>query len=470
MRSFGVWCIECASGRLGGSLCADCLYCPGLHSTSFFRDKGCDWWEGTLGHVQAETHGFRIGPLEIARDLGLRERFRGDVLLVSEVCEHDGGSDELEVNHACRGVIKDVAHSTIAEQAGAIRYFNASPRKQRKLRKRAKHRCAYCQAPLFRLREGVIFKTEEEYFNCLMIDAKFYEVSGHVCGNGHLILGLRGYRKNTPFYCAEEVKASGEGLYFQTSELFKEVCCTFGPRDGDGVVEVAFWKDLDAFDVSKKLKRLAHLNKDDSSCEAQRKETRGAASLRKPRAMSELQWELHDLKLRISKVARDFEDRCEEGSEFSEKEGLEDFNVDSESDLEARLEAGLDSEAGHQADEKYQYPFWEEAGWIYVGIVSVFVKDMPQARRIITSVLRNRDQKARTAFNAMQCLKRLMLRKVQVQSALDLLKRRRKDIEAALERAGIPACLSSQYGKWPDSDVVDRYVHVSLSTDTIFNP
>eukprot|EP00243_Klebsormidium_subtile_P010635 TRINITY_DN5744_c0_g2_i1.p1 TRINITY_DN5744_c0_g2~~TRINITY_DN5744_c0_g2_i1.p1 ORF type:complete len:188 (-),score=0.55 TRINITY_DN5744_c0_g2_i1:12-497(-) len=127
-------------------------------------------------HVQEETHGFRMEPLEIARDLGLRESFRGDVLLVSEGCEHGGRSDQLEVTHACRGVIKDVAHSTIAERAGATRYLNASPRKQRKMRKRANHCCAYCRAPLFRLRQGVIFKTEEEYFDCIMLDAKFYEV------------------------------------------------------------------------------------------------------------------------------------------------------------------------------------------------------------------------------------------------------------------------------------------------------
>ncbi|GAQ81789.1 hypothetical protein KFL_000910090 [Klebsormidium nitens] len=61
-----------------------------------------------------------------------------------------------------------------------------------------------------------------------------------------------------------------------------------------------------------------------------------------------------------------------------------------------------------------------------------------------------------------------VLKRDQVQSELDTLKRRRKGIEAALEKAGIPACLSSQHGKWPDSDVVDKYIlDESMTVDEV---
>jgi hypothetical protein len=324
------------------------LYCPGLHRSSYTPvalnneyndtfDRG--WWE-LIGHVQEWASGFQTGLL-VTRDLRRREPFQKDVLFVSRLCKHERGLRAQSC--ACRGFVGDFARSAIAKKSGAIAYLQADPQEQQKMQEEAENLCSYCQAPLFELLEKSFFSNnfllDRDILDEMSSDPEDiqrtlqgFDISGDVCGNGHLVLEVYRNWERVPFLDKKSVTGSGEELHVQISGLLDGVCEAFYPVVEEDGAELLFRKSLDAFSVAKKLRGMAYmiealdlLDKKEGEQKGISQSPGGEAEAGSLKTQSQLELDLHlqNLKQEICKIAETFE--ADEG---------EDSAMELESDVE----------------------------------------------------------------------------------------------------------------------------------------
>ncbi|GAQ81791.1 hypothetical protein KFL_000910110 [Klebsormidium nitens] len=230
------------------------FFCPAHFHMSWYFDG----WS-SLGHVQTQSTGFLTGA-EIAAELRLKDRFKRVVLFVSRPCFH---GDEIGARHAtrvhtCQGLLQDVAKSALAKRAGAREYSQAPPELQQRMRELASDRCQYCQAALYELESRVLADRECSSSEDMDSDEEGlegFDFSGHVCGNGHVMLEILGNLGETPFSGAESVREVEEGRPVETSKVKKELCGLFG-SDPNAEFERKLWNTLDAFSMFRKLECL----------------------------------------------------------------------------------------------------------------------------------------------------------------------------------------------------------------------
>lgn len=427
------------------------LYCPGLPSVLYTTARGA-WWD-LLGHVEKNPSGFQTGD-GVASALQLKEAFHGDVLFVSGWCQHEGmRAEEWDVDMdyfpsfkscACRGLVQNFPESAIAERSGAVKFCRAPLEEQQRIQERAKDQCAYCRAPLFELQERLFFKNsycsseyaledeeEEEDSDWEEPDEDGSAVRGHICGNGHLLLGAVG---NYSELGGKTVAGSGEGLTVETSSLLKELSETFALQE-EFENELVFRKGLDAFSVTRKLRCLARGIRDgvfagDHGELEEGEEARFSVE-------SKTKAEVNALLAGFLTWAWDTATAFEEDS------------ANSETETEPDVQAGGNSR------------FWD----IPTDDLDFILRSLEGHHRAVPIVrwyASGSKRSAKTVLRRWHRVRMLERRRSDTMSALRAIRDKRKaEIEAALKKVGIHPAGEWAREKWPDTGAVDKYASVS---------
>lgn len=413
------------------------FFCPAHFRKSWYFDG----W-GSLAHVQTQSSGFQTGP-EIASELRLKKKYRGDPLFVSRPCFHgdEVGNRHSTRTHACRGLVRNVAKSALAKRAGAREYLKAPPERQQRMRDLASDQCHYCQAPLYELESRVLAERDcnSSEDTDSDEDPEGFDFSGHMCGNRHIMLEILGNLGETPFLKAESLPDVREGLSVETSKIKRNLCSLMEP-DPNAAVERRLWKTLDAFSLFTKLKCLergyretgmkAEICEDtDEDCKEPLVQGEITDSSAGRQVIVELGKKLTDVEKQIVST-------------------IEGFERDTEEELDSNVEADIG--AG---------PFWEVPLEAFQCIKDLLFF-VPQCKRILTRFLaEDCKRSAETVLDGVRKLRRLDSRKSHISDTLRALREKRGDeLEGKLRSAGIPP--GSDKYHWPDSHSVCQYINV----------
>lgn len=393
----------------------------------------------SMGHVQQKPGGFQTGPA-VAKDLRLKAQFQRDALLVSRVCEHPPEDEDEDLPlGACRGLVQDFPTSKISKQSKATRYLKASPQEQQSMQESAKENCTFCSAPLFPLSGNTFFEDnlapcEESEFEEFFRESSpetFERVTGNVCGKGHLTFAINHYGDCLQILQNKPIMGTGEQLWVETFKVFKAMVEAFeGELDSD--TEIDFRKNLDAFTVSRKLRRLAaEIEYEVSDEEDTLEELRPLARLQ---TMPELINGVPEIARRTCKLIKDFEDGCEDSFE-------------SESEFESEEEEEFDDVR----------PFWEVPA-DEIDVVRDFLSTMSKDWvGILATYLGRKMLSARTLLSTVRQLEQLNSIGEQATHRLAEMEAHRKAvIEGALEEAGV----CKRAGAWPIPEAVYKFVKV----------
>jgi hypothetical protein len=333
---------------------------------------------------------------------------------VSQLCVHEHAQGPQSCG--CRVLVKNCSKSAIAKKSGAVQYLRATPQQKRTMEEKAKHCCLYCQAPLFDLKSEVFFRSnfcwpddipdppsdsEEEEAS-----TEGFDICGDVCGNGHLTLGVYGNWWGVGFLDQKPIVGSGEMLKVLKTDLVEVLCEVFGAElheVGDDS-ELKFRERLDAFSVSKRLRRLAGAIEErevDDSRQGAGGDVQTEAQLRE---------ELKKIEQQLA-ISNDAE-----------------FNHIEESDSETDEETCADIQPEHRS------AFWDVSR-ADVEIVKGLLEEVPDSERVIQQYIVDRKQSVSRTLVRIEELKALHRRRTLVQAALQKAKDQRKaEIEAAFAR------------------------------------
>lgn len=429
------------------------LYCPGMQhlpepyiNDSRKRSSRLD----DLGHVQEEACGFQTGPA-VARKLLPRQRqFQQDCLFATGLCQHAWLDEDRNLAVcASRGIVQNFPNSAIAKQSAASRYADASLQEQQLMRETANNHCIYCGAPIFELRKDVFFNRHDS-FHRLGRDLvpgfipRWDDVTGQVCGNGHLTFEVFGNRPRAPFLERTPMAGSGQGTVVETCQLKKRVCKELRlPRDDGITCELKFFQDLNPYTLSHQLKCLARAIKgfilDHEEDEELREE--GGSAAAKLRTMSGL----------IRRIART-ERRIEENYQIYEDSCKEDHK-----DTGSKDSRGTESDTAQDEGLEEELPFWSIPS-DDLGVVKDFKNESSSAEYRVFTFLRDSKPSARIVVNTHRKLERFWAQKAEAERRLELMEQERKEeIEAALTAAGV----QESGGEWPLPEAVQSYIKVS---------
>ncbi|GAQ81788.1 hypothetical protein KFL_000910080 [Klebsormidium nitens] len=435
------------------------LYCPGMQGlpTSYIN------WDGDygscldlLGHVQEEACGFQTGPY-VTRDLLLKKPFQRDCLFVTELCQHAWLDEDMRLAVcACRGLVQNFPVSAIARESGASKYAEASFEEQQLMRGTANDPCTFCGAPVFELREDVFFDIQESFrswwqklFDRCIPD--WFDVTGQVCGNGHLTFEVFGNWDEASFLDGTPMAGSGKGLQVETCELLQRVCEELDPKEHD-FCELTFWRDLNPYTLSQKLGRLANEIGMFVIDEEDEEGRELVCFLRHLHTISDFVEVIPKLERRMDDLKQMYED--------SFQEDYEDSSEDSESSNEGDGANSADSESGSAADEeiKEEPPFWS-VPFDDLEVVKSFQNESLalNAAQMVYTYLSN-DKPNPSARMVVRTSKnmdhQLVLRTEAVRKLEEMKQERKAEIEAALTAAGV----EKRGGEWPLPDAVQSYI------------
>lgn len=308
----------------------------------------------------------------------------------------------------------------------------------------AKEICTFCNAPLFELAGQAFFEnnlasqTDREGSDSEESETSHTNaalVSGHVCGNGHLTFAITRFEGCRRILKKKRMAGSGEQMTVETFGVFDAVVLALGSQL-DSNNEADFRKNMNAFTVASKLRRLANETDYETSDEKGSHKRQGRRSLGKLQTMPELIAGIPDIARRACKIIEDFESGFEESSES-------------------------DSDAGSEEEESGDvHPFWE-VPFAELEIVMDFLPAVPNdSVGILATYLGRGTLCARTVVRAVRNLRRLNALGEEATQRLGAIEAQRKaQIEAALEKAGVRGF----GGAWPVSEAVYNYVRVSFS-------